>query len=533
MHAAIICFCQKMMLNKERTRRRVRVIWFILTIVVVFILVLALLQHRSPVESGGAGTSETKSRQCDVKQPQRKLLGEGSITCPQPYLDVVKGTRNSRGWTAFRKALKEYKKWHKEKLKVLKSDSAESEEVRTMTFTCTKYWCSGLGDQLYRIEFFVLLAIMSDRLFTVYWDEYLTRSTKYLLPNEIDWTYFDETKGMCNVAGNRKKSEHCSRTTFDKPNRWGFGWNKDEFARFSEVLFSSEKHITVTGQIYCNIMFINKDSYLEPGQKITEGFEKLGINDILAGLPENTVRCGHKDVWYNALHSFGVHHFVDIPKMNSGQLLATEPWIDVSHVIFCYLFKFPELLDAEVGKISKSLGLDKKRYLAVHLRTGFKGMHNEEDDASRWFNRNWKFFDDEHVWDCIVAHGFNVADMMLGPSSLVYLSTDTDVAKHRFLSKYGERLKVTNVSLAHSLKSTSRCENQHSYEDPYISMWIDFLLLGRAEFMLHGDSSFSMNAAFFRPVPHLNHVWVMHDEDKNCIASYIGNMSMCISEKGI
>ena len=78
--------------------------------------------------------------------------------------------------------------------------------------------------------------------------------------------------------------------------------------------------------------------------------------------------------------------------MSSGRVIAYEPIFQVSHVIFCYLFQFPHALVAEVDKISKSLEIADKKYLAVHLRTGFKGTKYEESYVTCWIHRNWKFF---------------------------------------------------------------------------------------------------------------------------------------------
>ena len=300
-------------------------------------------------------------------------------------------------------------------------------------------------------------------------------------------------------------------------------------------------------------MFINKDSIMDPGKKITAGFEKLGLNDILVEQhPNETVRCGHNPLWYSMLHKFGAHHIMEIPEISSGRVVATEPWMQVSHVIFCYLFKFPQVLVTEVDRVSRSLGIDDNKYVAVHLRTGFKGMPYEESYITRWIHRNWKFFEDTYVWDGIVAHGFELADRMLGPQSFVYLCTDTDVAKERYQKKYGDRLKIADLSLTHSAHSRSKCESQDAtstedtkqtletteaeqtpetpslYDDPYVSMWIDFFLLGRAHAMVHGDSSYSVNAAFLRPMPNLYQAWVMFDDNRKCIASHLGGNSTCI-----
>ena len=529
-----------------RRWKRLYVLWLSLMFLLAFVILSKLLLAHSPIldfgdkQSCGEPTSlEGGARKARSSLTVRKF--QSSVSCPDPYLLADARTESSENWSTFRKALESYKVFHKEKLEQLKEESTHKAEgkVRTLTWACSQAKCSGMGDQMFRIQFWLLLAMMSDRVFIVHWDEALQRSAKYLMPNEIDWSYFNQSKGMCSDDESVMDMRSCSKTRFDATSIWGFGWTKDEFNKFGDLLFSSEEHITVTGRVIAQgVMFVGKDSVLDPGDKIRKGFEKLGIADILHGRePRDPVRCGHKSPWYDTLHTLGAHHFMEIPEMNNGEVFATEPWLQVSHVLLCYLFKFPEILVTEVDKISRSMGIHNNKYLAVHLRTGFKGMAHEESFATRWYFRNYKMFDEIYIWDGILEYSFNLATKKLGADSVVYLSTDTHVAKVRYMEKYGHRLKVTNLTEIHPIYSRSRCEGQDSskkdqvpsvYGDPHVTMWIDFFLLGRAHIMVHGDSAFSENACFLRPISHLNHVWFMHDKEKNCIASYLGSNSSCI-----
>ena len=520
---------------------------------VMFFLASPLLMPHSPIldldgeESQCTSNSPRKTKEeRSGKSSARGVFGDDFVSCPGV---VFPEERSSEGWRTFREALERYSKFHREKLMQLRFNSSLAKGIKTLTWACSQSKCSGLGDQLYRIQYFFLLALMSDRLFAVYWDEALERSAKYLIPNEIDWSFFDQSKGMCTDRNTVFSGRHCSQNTFSKSSMWGFGWTKDEFAHFSEVLFSDEQHITVTGDVKAYVMFVNRDFYVYPGEKIIAGFKRLGLNDLLGkDDANNTVSCGHDEIWYTILHNLGAHHFMEIPEVSSGKVLASEAWIQVSHVIFCYLFQFPQVLLNEVDRVSRSLGIEDTRYVAVHLRTGFKGMPYEESYATRLIHRNWKVFDDIEVWDSIMAHGFDLADRIIGVGSPVYLCTDTDVAKEHFLRKYGNRLKVADLSLTHSAHSRSKCAGQEIikiqeptksfeirkisetsiYDDPYVSMWIDFFLLSRSHVMVHGDSSFSVNACFVKPLPHLRQSWVMHDSVRDCVASYMGGKVTCI-----
>ena len=107
----------------------------------------------------------------------------------------------------FISVLENYKHFHRTQLQKLKNMSARLdatgtrdlavEEVRTLTWSCDHPGtCSGVGDQLYRIQFAFLLAVVSDRVFTIYWNEENAKTMQYLKPNEIDWRFYDERLGM-------------------------------------------------------------------------------------------------------------------------------------------------------------------------------------------------------------------------------------------------------------------------------------------------------------------------------------------------
>ena len=446
-----------------------------------------------------------------------------SVTCPNtenPY-------RSTKGWATFTSALKRYKQFHKEKLERLKS-AQRNESVRTLTWACSQTRCSGLGDQLLRLQFFFLLAMMSDRVFTIYWDEGLQKSTKYLRHNEIDWSFFDENLGMCTD----EKTDNCSQTIYDCTSMWGFSWTKDEFQKFGNALFSSEPSITVTGLVKVNTMFIGDELILDPGHQITTGLKKLGIKNILAGGRENAVyyRSASAGFWYSVMHTLGIHHLIEIQELNRGSFQITGPWLYLSHKIFCYLFKFPQKLISNVDKLQKLLGIEDRKYMGVHLRTAFTGTPSEEGFFTRWRLRNTKMFEDKKVWACILDHAVGLSNSIMGPNSVIYLATDSTLAKEWASQRYGQKIRTANLTLIHSAhdRSRSNCQDSNIAVDGYLSLWLDFFLLSRASFMVHGDSSFGKTAGFVYPTDHRRHCWTVHDSDIGCIVSNIAGNVTCI-----
>ena len=263
-----------------RRWRRLYVLWLSLAFLLSFFILSKLLLAHSPILDLGddkqsceptATHSDIQARSADTAPTIRKF--RSSESCPDPYLLADPRTKikgSAKSWTTFRKALKLYKDFHRDKLKQLKQESSRGAQVkiRTLTWSCSQAKCSGMGDQLFRIQFWLLLAMMSDRMFIVHWDEALQRSAKYLIPNEIDWSYFNQSIGMCSDEDSVMDLHSCVRTRFDSTSIWGFGWTKGEFDQFGDLLFSSEPHITVTGRIIAQgVMFVGKDSVLNPGDR--------------------------------------------------------------------------------------------------------------------------------------------------------------------------------------------------------------------------------------------------------------------------
>ena len=429
-------------------------------------------------------------------------------------------------WKTFQKALADYKVFHKAKLEELKA-SKHGGTVRTLTWACSQSKCSGLGDQLFRIQYFLLLAMMSDRLFTIYWDEKMQKSTQYLLPSEIDWSCYDDSKGMCDDSG------MCSHKIYDLTSLWGFGWTKGEFVHFGKVLFSTTQHITVTGQVLAYNMYIGNLSMLDPGPLIYKGMKKLGVQDILSGEKDKTVYCGHRPLWYTWLHRFGMHNLIEIPEINNGQVQANEPWLYLSHYTFTYLFKYSKSLLERVDAYKKQLGLYQKDYLALHLRTGFMGTPDQEKFITRYIHSGWKFFYHEWEWDCFIKHAIQLRDETLGPGKPIYLSTDSDPVRTKVDTVYSNQNFIYgNLTLVHSRFDHKGCgvetHNDDDVIEGHLAMWLDFFLLGGAKFIVHPDSSFSVNAAFVNPIPHRFHSWVLWDYGLGCLASYQTGKVACI-----
>ena len=451
------------------------------------------------------------------------LLHETGEQVSIRYNDLVTFSRTkenpfeeNKDWKTFTKVLEEYKVFHRMKLQQLKS-SPNDKTVKTLTWACSHELCSGIGDQLMRTQYFLLLAMMSDRLFTIYWDKHLQQMTKYIIPNEIDWTYFNKSKGMCD------DKRHCLHEVLGVTSLWGFGWNTQEFSDIGQVLFSNEQHITVSGNVLINVMMVGNSS-VDQGEQIVNGFKKLGVRQILLEKPNDTVYIDHRPLLYNMLHKLGVHHLLEIPETGNGRMQPTNAWLYVSHVIFTYLFGFSQTLLSKVEEYQKSLGLYHVDYLVVHLRTGFLGDKDQESISARYIFNGWKLFTDPKHWRCIIQHGIDLRDKTMGSNASIYLSTDSYLVKDMVLREFGDKhITFGDNTLVHSKNRHKECET-----GGILATWLDFLMLAEAKAIVHAESSFSINAAFLKPIPHSSHSWIMNNNDRGCLAAHNAGNTNCI-----
>ena len=206
--------------------------------------------------------------------------------------------------------------------------------------------------------------------------------------------------------------------------------------------------------------------------------------------------------------------------MTNGRVQATDAWMQLNHVIFHYLFTFPNDLLTQVEQMKTTLQLNSQPYLAVHLRTGFVGSpHVESLIARQWQYKNWKLFD-ESVWPCVLNHSINLANHLIGPNSPIYIATDSTVAKEWPKNHYGSRIRSSTLVPTHFAEGDKNADDTSS--------WVDLLMLGGSQAMVHGESSYATSAAFLRPVPIAMQSWILEDIERDCMASHCCLLKLCV-----
>ena len=398
------------------------------------------------------------SREVHVTENRARVKPEAAtIAKPDKYTACKKvdhsALENSEGWKNFTSALELYRQFHGKQMKLLREISAQLDDnggsdiakIRTLTWSCDKTaTCSGLGDQFYRIEFVLLLAIMSDRVFTIYWNEENLKAMKYIKPNQINWDFYDERLGM-------HKEHDMNVSNF-------LEFREPEFSKLVQLLKSDVPHITITHEMRVGTDNAYKVAIEDP--YIGYGLARLGIRGKLTFLNE------------------------------AGNIF-------LGGKILRYLFTFSRDVISQVERAEKQMGIFKRKYVAVHLRTGFVGTKFQEEVIGE--KKGFK----QDKWENILRGSLEIADKKIGNQSLIYLATDSYTAKE-WAVQYSKRIKVIDMKLQHIAVQESwynTTTRMTDYNDGFMATWIDLLLLARAQILVHGISGFSIAAGSFCSIP--------------------------------
>ena len=413
----------------------------------------------------------------------RLLLTEPTI----PPTTGCKNTGNfpseesKNNWLNFKSTLETYADFHNKQVQKLKAGDST---VRTLTWSCSNpVKCAGIGDQFYRIQEALVFAIAFKRVLSLHWNPASYETMKYLQPNKIDWTYFNRSQGMHEYHD----AELWNIKVMD---------TAKEFEPLYNILVG-ENHTHVTVNYELQVPFLRgmtKAIRTNPGMRkeLQEcGFAAL-ITDRKKRVPMNFL---------------------------SGKLLR-------------YLFHFEDYVINKVDRIQSQLGITDKPYLAVHMRTGFLGMKQEEDGK---FNSD-KIYRNPEDWDKTLTCSLDLAERIFEKGTPIFLATDSSKVKELAADKYGTRIAMINVTLQHVAFSeakesgTTKREENRAFKylsgsdlipDPtertgpilnvdgvngYMATWIEFLLLARASAMVHSISGFSSTASYYCSMQKQYHV---------------------------
>ena len=176
--------------------------------------------------------------------------------------------------------------------------------------------------------------------------------------------------------------------------------------------------------------------------------------------------------------------------------LSPEDLDNTVGIIFRYLFQITDQLLVEVGIARETLGLERQNYTGVHIRTGFAGLSQQESVKHPKLIRN------PTDWEVILKCAVTTANQWLGPSSLLFLATDSPLVKHLAVTKYGGRFRSLDNTLLHIDRMEKYPHDLLQNEtEGTLSMWVDLILLAEAFALVRTDSGFALAAGQLCSLP--------------------------------
>ena len=382
------------------------------------------------------GVYGTTARSKKITAQSQYYNQDGGGVCPE--IGTVLDHEHLSEWVNFVKALEDYKVFHKQQIGLLKMGN---DTVRTLTFFCPEP-CSGVADQLYGAEYFLLLAIVSRRVLSVVWNDHHNKTMKYLHPNKINWEYFNTEVGMHTeittkiASGNSLAGEY-------------------EMGKLARLIYSPTVHVTLNLEIPLPFQSGYHEMILDP--TISSKFYQIGLGGL-----------------FN--------------KVTQSELL---PFL--CGKILRYLFTFSSEIVSAVDSFQESLGIRGQHYVGVHVRTGFMGSKQQESVAN--IHEDSKIFRKKSDWLKTFTCSVNLADQFLGPSGSVYLASDSEEVKRLATEQFPSRIKSAHFTLQHIAgDQVVSCQN---CLDGYMSVWVDFLLLARSHVLVRFESGFPTVAGQF------------------------------------
>lgn len=339
---------------------------------------------------------------------------------------------------------------------------------RVLVWRCDmSNYCGGLADRLKGIAYSLLLAMFSKRILLLSWG---SGEQVYLRPNSINWDtdpdlwdpvlqylYYqddgDEDANDTNYSA-YYDSDMVSLHMFSVLGGIGVDLNPEDLNETLAIINSLQPNKVVL------------TTNLEPSALL------------------NKTKCAHQQWIADGLQQTGLAS------------LSPEDLDNIVGIIFRYLFQITSQLLVEVGIARETLGLERQNYTGVHIRTGFAGLSQQESVKHPKLIRN------PTDWEMILKCAVTTANDWLGPSSLLFLATDSPLVKHLAVTKYGGRFRSLDNALLHIDRMEKYPHDLLRNEtEGTLSMWVDLILLAEAFALVRTDSGFALAAGQLCSLP--------------------------------
>ncbi len=309
--------------------------------------------------------------------------------------------------------------------------------TKVLVWQCSRIGtCGGFGDRMRAISMSLALAMFTRRKLYLNWGT--DNTLQYLQPNVIDWNW--------NSQQSKSKMQNTLTLNFRSA---GKAYTKRNFF----VNIGKYRWRSYLTKIHGDTPIIMLNTNLETSSLVME---------------ESTE--GQK--WLkDAITQAG---FTNLTCYEVDRILG---------IAFRYLFKVDPMIIKEVESAKKVLQMNNTPFLGIHLRTGFVG--------SKRINDSYQV--KESSWMKSLDYAVHRADRQIGNKSLIFLATDSDIAKEMAIAKYGLRFRNLDMEATHIDKT--------SEENGIVYMLVDLLILAQSYVHIRRISGFSFVSESICSIP--------------------------------
>ena len=315
---------------------------------------------------------------------------------------------------------------------------------RVLAWHCRLHGCGGIGDRLRGVLSTFALALFSRRRFVMYWGA--PNENLYLRPNMINW---DDKQAIDKIRQSKKNDTNVKKLYVDSV---PFFFKRKTWQSNLSIIQGDTPIVALATNIEVNSLLSN---YTTTGQKwIKEGLNQAGLAN-----------------------------------------LSKRDLINLSGIVFRYLFVLEPSLINEVKSAMTVLGIDGIPYVGLHIRTGFDGSHTVKDDS------NIKCIKDRKKWMKALQCAVDRANKYTGNNSYIFLATDSHSVRDLAVSKFGLRFRSLDIGGFHIGKMKQHHVITNEEDKGILSMLVDVILLARSYILVRWSSGYAHMAAVMCGIP--------------------------------
>ena len=319
--------------------------------------------------------------------------------------------------------------------------AGKASTIKTLTWYCISD-CAGIGDRVRGMYQAFLLALAMNRTFFIHQSDEI-QSTMFMEPNAIDWTPIKP----CTVLRKDETLEHFGQqSTMQKM----FGIENDfvlELNRLNDIqsVFLSGKRMLL--------------SLLRSLNQFTHAYDPA-LHRLLQYILESR-------------NGIALHY-----------MLST---------IHNFLFRNQQQVENLTNAALKKLRLQSHRFVAVHIRTGFKNSFLGEIQLKRKFFEGVRFARTEDSWRQMIECGIEIADREFGKNSTLLIASDDQEPKDWAATEYTSRVTMLDIKPVHVDLRTTKLLGMGSggSSDAYLDTWMELSVMSRAAAIVSIHSGFT------------------------------------------